>query len=86
MPKESPSDMLNDSLKECVFKRKNGKAFKKLVKETNFNAREVEGESINRNHWVFINFNVARYFYIFFFPRSSFPDTLENIKRIRNNS
>ncbi|XP_046474936.2 calaxin [Neodiprion pinetum] len=53
MPKELPCDMLNDSLKECVFKRKNIDAFKKLNKESHFNAREVEALSLI--HWKISN-------------------------------
>ncbi|XP_051171904.1 calaxin-like [Leptopilina boulardi] len=42
MPKESPIDQLNDTLKEIVFRRKNAKLFKKLAKSTNFDYQEVE--------------------------------------------
>ncbi|XP_012260376.1 calaxin-like [Athalia rosae] len=49
MPKELPSDMLNDSMKECVFKKKNIDAFKELTKKTHFTAREIEALSLI--HW-----------------------------------
>ncbi|XP_058794547.1 calaxin-like [Phymastichus coffea] len=42
MPKEVPKDLLNESTPEVVFKRKNGKLFKKIAKATHFNLREVE--------------------------------------------
>ncbi|XP_012282443.1 EF-hand calcium-binding domain-containing protein 1 [Orussus abietinus] len=42
MPKELPVDMLNDSLKEIVFRRKNHDNFKKLARQTHFTYREVE--------------------------------------------
>ena len=43
MPKEPPVDLLNDPLKEIVFRRKNARLFKNLARKTHFNYREVEG-------------------------------------------
>ncbi|XP_033220125.1 EF-hand calcium-binding domain-containing protein 1-like [Belonocnema kinseyi] len=49
MPKEPPIDLLNNSLKEIVFRRKNAKLFKKLAQITHFNLWEVEALAlINR--------------------------------------
>ncbi|KAG7211056.1 hypothetical protein KM043_016417 [Ampulex compressa] len=46
MPAELPVDMLNDSLKEIVFRRKNHALFKKLARNTHFNLREVEALAV----------------------------------------
>lgn len=43
MPKEPPIDLLNNSSREIVFRRKNDKLFKKLARTTHFNLWEVEG-------------------------------------------
>ncbi|XP_008205344.1 EF-hand calcium-binding domain-containing protein 1 isoform X1 [Nasonia vitripennis] len=42
MPKEMPMDMLNNSTREVVFRRKNKELFKKLAQESRFDEREVE--------------------------------------------
>lgn len=42
MPLQLPTEMLNDSLKEVVFLRKNQPRFKKLSKKSHFDQREVE--------------------------------------------
>ncbi|XP_043270398.1 EF-hand calcium-binding domain-containing protein 1-like [Venturia canescens] len=42
MPLQLPTDILNDSLKEIVFLRKNQPRFKKLCKKTHFDQREIE--------------------------------------------
>ncbi|KAJ8676170.1 hypothetical protein QAD02_011956 [Eretmocerus hayati] len=41
MPREEPMDLLNNSSKEVVFKRKNGELIKKLAEESNFDEREA---------------------------------------------
>ncbi|CAK9827411.1 clxn [Anthophora retusa] len=46
MPTEQAVDMLNDTLKEIVFRTKNQNKFKKLARITHFNLREVEALAI----------------------------------------
>ncbi|XP_014474366.1 PREDICTED: EF-hand calcium-binding domain-containing protein 1-like [Dinoponera quadriceps] len=46
MPTELPIDTLSRSLPEIVFRRKNHALFKKLVRRTHFNLREVEALAI----------------------------------------
>lgn len=43
MPAEQPIDMLNNTLKEIVFRTNNLQRFKQLSQQTYFNYREVEG-------------------------------------------
>ncbi|CAK9812874.1 clxn [Anthophora plagiata] len=46
MPTEQAVDMLNDTLKEIVFRTKNQNKFKRLARTTHFNFREVEALAI----------------------------------------
>nr|XP_012140458.1 PREDICTED: EF-hand calcium-binding domain-containing protein 1-like [Megachile rotundata] len=46
MPAEQPIDMLNNTLKEIVFRTNNIQRFKRLAQQTHFNYREVEALSI----------------------------------------
>lgn len=55
MPTELPIDMLNKSLPEIVFRKKNHALFKKLARKTHFNFREIEGY-IAKPIYCFVNF------------------------------
>ncbi|XP_017885276.1 EF-hand calcium-binding domain-containing protein 1 [Ceratina calcarata] len=52
MPVEQPIDMLNDTLKEIVFRTKNQHKFKRLARTTHFDQREVEALAIIHNKCV----------------------------------
>ena len=46
MPRELPMDLLNDSTKEVVYRRKNSQLFKKIAEVSHFSEREVKGYNL----------------------------------------
>ncbi|EFN78274.1 EF-hand calcium-binding domain-containing protein 1 [Harpegnathos saltator] len=46
MPSELPIDTLSNPLPETVFRRKNNALFKKLVRKTHFNFKEIEALAV----------------------------------------